>query len=196
MIYIFGYGSLIDKSSRSRTFPTADAHAARIKGYKRYWSCLDGVEGRTAVVILKEENAYTNGVLVPIEEAFLPELDKREKQYHRIEVQHNEIFTLSDFELPGQTKVYTYICRHASLPDFKRPIIQSYLDVCLRGCLEYGNDFAKEFITETQHWLEHWVDDRAEPMYPRPELMDDHLLGTIDELLSQHISYRRKALRL
>lgn len=36
--YIFGYGSLLDTASRTRTTPTAvDAYPAVLSGYKRGW---------------------------------------------------------------------------------------------------------------------------------------------------------------
>lgn len=37
-------------------------------------------------------------------------------------------------------------------PSPKYPILQSYVDVCLSGCLEHGDDFAREFIETTFLW--------------------------------------------
>lgn len=46
-------------------------------------------------------------------------------------------------------------------PSISYPILQTYVDVCLAGCLEYGEDFAKEFIMSTFLWSRFWLNDRV-----------------------------------
>lgn len=46
------------------------------------------------------------------------------------------------------------------------PILQSYLDIVLTGCLEYGVDFAQEFIQTTFLWTPFWLNER--PLARRP----------------------------
>ena len=37
------------------------------------------------------------------------------------------------------------------------PILQTYVDVCISGCLEHGEAFAQEFIATTFLWAPYWV---------------------------------------
>ena len=46
-------------------------------------------------------------------------------------------------------------------PSIQYPILQSYVDVVLTGCLEYGEDFAKEFIQTTFKWSPYWLNERT-----------------------------------
>ena len=46
-------------------------------------------------------------------------------------------------------------------PSIQYPVLQTYLDVVITGCLEYGEDFAKEFIQTTFQWSPYWLNERA-----------------------------------
>jgi hypothetical protein len=54
------------------------------------------------------------------------------------------------------------------------PIVQSYVDICLDGCLEVEamyplakqSNFAKRFIETTSHWGAPWINDRIFPWRP------------------------------
>ncbi|MGY5450516.1 gamma-glutamylcyclotransferase family protein [Agarivorans sp. MS3-6] len=189
MVYIFGYGSLIDADCRQCTFPAQHAYAARLKGFQRYWSGLKSGDDRSAVVIAPDEKASVNGVLIPFDEAFLPELDERERDYQRICIQLPQIEVLS--ELPEQAaKIYTYVANDYWHPQATSPILQSYLDVCLRGCLAISEQYAREFLLSTNYWVHHWVDDRHQPLYPRAANIDGLALQQIDSILTEmeHLS--------
>ena len=64
--YIFGYGSLMEKESRSRTTPNVKyIHPIKLKGYKRSWSFQNVKKGEgystTFLGCEKDENVgYTN----------------------------------------------------------------------------------------------------------------------------------------
>ena len=64
------------------------------------------------------------------------------------------------------------------------PILQTYIDVCLTGCLEYGEDFAKEFILTTFGWSPFWLNER--PVARRPWLHQKQYLK-VDTLVEAHI---------
>ena len=61
------------------------------------------------------------------------------------------------------------------------PILQSYLDVCITGCLEHGEDFAREFIQTTFLWSPFWLNERQ--MARRPWLFQKQYVQ-IDRLLA------------
>ncbi len=183
MVYIFGYGSLIDADCRQRTFPGEQAYAARVHGYQRYWSGLKGYDDRSAVVISPEPKASVNGVLIPFDEAFLVQLDQREAGYDRVLLNAEQVELLC--ELPqAAAKIYVYVAQEYWHPQSDSPILQSYLDVCLRGCLAISEQYAREFLLSTNYWVNHWVDDRQQPLYPRAENIDALALEQIDSILN------------
>ena len=54
-------------------------------------------------------------------------------------------------------------------PTAAAPVLQSYLDVMLLGCTEYGDAFAEEFLQTTSGWGAEagaFIDDRAERFSP------------------------------
>ena len=71
-----------------------------------------------------------------------------------------------------------------SPPSRKWPILQTYVDVCLTGCLEYGEDYAIEFIKTTFLWPAFWLNDRQ--VARRPWLYQKQY-AYLDRLLKEHI---------
>jgi gamma-glutamylcyclotransferase (GGCT)/AIG2-like uncharacterized protein YtfP len=183
VVYIFGYGSLIDADCRQRTFPGEKAYAARLHGYQRYWSGLKGSHDRSAVVISPEAKASVNGVLIPFDETFLAQLDQREAGYDRVLLQAEQVELLSELPKPA-AKIYVYVAQEYWHPQSDSPILQSYLDVCLRGCLAISEQYAREFLLSTNYWVSHWLDDRQQPLYPRAENIDALALEQIDSILN------------
>ena len=57
-------------------------------------------------------------------------------------------------------------------------------DVCLTGCLEYGDDFAREFIRTTFGWTPYWLNERE--LARRPWLHQSKY-RKVDLLLSQNV---------
>lgn len=183
MVYIFGYGSLIDSDCRQRTFPGEQAYAARLHGYQRYWSGIKGSQDSSAVVISPQAKASVNGVLIPFDEAFLTQLDQREAGYERVLLKAEQVELLSELPKPA-AKIYVYVAHEYWHPQSNSPILQSYLDVCLRGCLAISEQYAREFLLSTNYWVNHWVDDRQQPLYPRAENIDALALEQIDSILN------------
>ena len=56
------------------------------------------------------------------------------------------------------------------------------IDVCLSGCLEHGEDFAREFILTTFKWGPHWLNERE--LARRPWLHQANYVQ-IDRMLSE-----------
>ena len=83
--------------------------------------------------------------------------------------------TISWYSAPAQTA--------ASKPN---------VDVCVSGCLEYGDDFAREFIATTFLWAPHWLNERTLARRPwlhqRQYIQIDRLLK---ELVPQYYEQRR-----
>lgn len=183
--YIFGYGSLISSESRSRTGYSGDAIPCVVKGVQREWNLLASENRMTAVGATLNPDALCNGVIAPIEKSELPKFDKREAGYHRSKIDRASIRIINNLVIP-EGDIWIYIPDKVQKPSSENPIVQSYVDVILSGCFDYGEDFVKEFIKTTLGWNYPWINDRQDPRYSRA--MNKVLLASeIDSLLEQHI---------
>jgi hypothetical protein len=95
------------------------------------------------------------------------------------------------FTLAPDAQAWIYVSRGPAvqLPNAKFPIVQSYVDVFLSGCLEQEErsgvaGFARECIATTSGWSEHWVNDR---LYPRRPFVYQPKARDIDRLLSKEL---------
>jgi tetratricopeptide (TPR) repeat protein len=85
----------------------------------------------------------------------------------------------------AQVNVWMYVPkRDACLPpDEEHPIIQTYIDVCLRGCLQWGgSSLVSEFIATTSGWTKYFLNDTPtsrRPWLHRPDY------GVIDKCLEE-----------
>ena len=197
MNYIFGYGSLIEQASRTRTTAAAIyVLPAKVKGFARGWWARTGVVGfsTTFAGAIPKELAFMNGVVYAVSDDELDRTDKRESGYTRTDITDSVEILGGSFKPKG--KVWVYLNKFNdeqelknSLPSAEFPIVQSYVDICLAGCLqiqqgfpEAGN-FAAEFIQSTQEWSTYWENDRANPRRPFAIPMAQD----IDVLLQKHL---------
>lgn len=165
--YIFGYGSLISAQSRAKSRESGSAIPVRVKGIERQGNLCVQEAGITAVGAISNKDGLCNGVVVPVKESELPKFDQRELPYgySRIQVSRENI-------LPYRTAVpdgviWAYVANSPGQPSAQVPILQSYVDVILTGCFDFGEAFAKEFVEQTSLWDSPWVNDRKEPRYVR-----------------------------
>jgi hypothetical protein len=76
--------------------------------------------------------------------------------------------------LPADGQIWVYVPEGPSgeagvglpLPDAFYPVLQSYIDICVTGAMEYGEDFAREFLETTFGWGPFWLNDRELPRRP------------------------------
>ena len=214
-VYIFGYGSILDKSSRARgDFSSSERDekpgeqdavlvsllpSARLR---RSWNyrCESGF---TAVGLEKAPKgceAVVCGVLFAVNARALAAFDKRERGYHRLRLNpkhlrvrsrskalgddglasieakvHDDILCARELESrkgggsgeggrqeedegkgEGEGAIfYTYVPDCPQSADHEFPICQTYLDVILRGCLDWGGEeLAREWVQTTRGWCE------------------------------------------
>lgn len=186
--YLFGYGSLINHQSRLATGRTGDIIPTKVLGLRRAWNVIAYDSQMTGVGVILRDSAVCNGVLVEIEDSELAAFDKREIEgtgfnYERVEIKRRDI--LGATTMDDRLKVWTYVVRKPVAPTIDFPILQSYVDVILTGCLEFGEGFAVEFVRTTLGWESPWYNDRRCPKYIR------HLKTVpyqeIDEILAEHV---------
>jgi cation transport regulator ChaC len=107
--YVFGYGSLLERGRGSgvgHAPGVADLHPAELSGYRRTWNVamdnsrtipgykyyVDAVTGErrdwfvTFLNVVPDPRSSVNGVVFAVSDALLAELDRRERNYDRVEV--------------------------------------------------------------------------------------------------------------
>ncbi|HEX8174645.1 MAG TPA: gamma-glutamylcyclotransferase family protein [Pyrinomonadaceae bacterium] len=194
--YIFGYGSLMEKASRTRTEPKAvNAYPAIVKGFQRGWYNHDPLTigfQPTFLGVKNNENMSCNGVIFPVTGEQATRFDDREKGYSRQLVSPTDITMLDGRkELKSDSIVIIYVTDSVEVPSFQYPIVQSYLDICVTGCQELEgayplakeNEFTYNFFTKTDGWSEYWVNDR---IYPRRPHIYQPNARDIDKLINQY----------
>ena len=193
--YIVAYGSLIDEKSKQNTYKDAGPNfPVQIDGFERGF--MLNASGRnwpgfstTFLGIHAEKNASMNAAYFYVGDVSAIALfDHREIGYCRTQVNKTSISPLGVRNLPeGQFWVYESTIH--SLPSERFPIVQSYVDEFITGCIELGtrfdlDDFSEKCITQTKGWSEHWVNDR---LYPRRPFHYVKEAIKIDQLLSDNL---------
>lgn len=186
--YVFGYGSLMNNENRLSTLPAVrEVLPVRVQGLRREWNVQSILRTFTVLGVMPCQDAYCTGILFPVLEQELHELDGRERGYNRIEIASEKIKRFGAFERPTREgKIWTYTPQEPQSVNEEYPLVQSYLDIVLSGCLQFGEAFAKNFIRTTQGWSEYWVNDRLEPR-ARKIIRNIELEGKIDILLKEEI---------
>ncbi len=199
--YIFGYGSLIETESRLRTTPKAKvAFPVQVNGLKRGWFARTGVSGLTTTFLgcIPSPENHTNGVIYKATEEDLKKTDEREKGYKRVKIEFKDIEDFSS-QIEKDANVWVYVNKFADnkippseLPSKDFPIVQSYVDICVNGCIEIEElypkakqrNYAINFITSTHYWSKFWVNDR---IYPRRPFIYRENAYQIDSLLKENL---------
>ena len=216
--FLFGYGSLIETRSRVRTWPTArHALPAIVRGVVRGWfkrtqsagpspTYLGAVASRDAAAVglhadrtapgLQNANddrvPVCNGVLFPVTLVELQHYDAREADYTRERILPEDVEMLDGSAgLPAGSEVWFYATRDVQWPCPAFPIVMSYVDICLTGCLEIeyvfplarAARFAERFVRTCVGWTWHvgcWINDRV---YPRRAFAVVPEAARIDQLI-------------
>lgn len=191
--YTIGYGSLMETKSRERTIPNAKVvHPIEVCGFKRSWSYRpSGIYGKlykvTALgVSPAKKTSCFNAVFYPVSAAQLYKEDTRELTYRRIRVPRNQLKSYTNHLPKGGYWIYALRDKQGKKPDHTYPLIQSYIDIFITGCLELEKKyklphFAEHCITSTHGWnTAYWINDRE---YPRRPFKVQPNATTIDLLL-------------
>jgi hypothetical protein len=104
--------------------------------------------------------------------------------------------------LPAPSQIWIYVNKPdtLALPDAEHPIVQSYVDIFITGCMELqarvadpSIDFVEECVRTTDGWSKHWVNDR--PM-PRRPYIHQPLAFEIDKQLKRLLPELFEAIRI
>jgi hypothetical protein len=158
MLFIFGYGSLINRESAERTLKRhVSFNNAILLDYRRDWSarCAVKVNGQSInaafLNIKRRPGSYVNGVCFEISEDELESMKRREKNYTCIEVSRNNLLIQPKLgiaqEYNSRSSIQTFIYNH-EVSD-KEILLTVYKKKVLDGCLAMGNDFLIRYLATT-----------------------------------------------
>jgi cation transport regulator ChaC len=193
--YIFGYGSLLLAKSRRHTRHGNDiAYPVIVQGVERGWFDHVDAPGYTTTYLGADLSAKQrcNGVIFKINCQELEAYDCRETGYTRVRIDQPSITMLDGRKEPPPGDVWVYVSTERAYPSPDNPIVQSYVDVCVKGCLEMEEryplarevGFADLFFTTTTGWSHYWENDR---IFPRRPYCHERHAYTIDALIRKHL---------
>ena len=159
--FVFGYGSLICPKSRAVTSPE-QAHKiatpVMVQGVERVWSKRTN-RGMTAMGVRFVKDASCVGVILPVTNGELAAFDKREMGYDRVPLQLEDVggvpflseqhYEEDDHDVFLDAKkqnntqaiqIWVYVQRVIQPPTADHPIVQTYVDTILRGCLSISKN--------------------------------------------------------
>ena len=175
--YIFGYGSLIERQSRMRTWPSAEfASPVVVNGIARGWFDQTDVPSWSPTYLggVTEEGAECNGVVFPVTAEELVSYALRETGYRPTKIDPSRVTMLDGGSALPAGDIWYFANTRKRFCSAEHPIVQSYVDVCLNGCLEIEAmyrpakqaNFAEQFIRTTGNWGPPWINDRIYPWRP------------------------------
>ncbi len=151
----------------------------------RYWGKVDDSYILSPLVV-NEGEGQVNGVLLEVNHQALTEFDRRERGYHRIQIRPEQIET--DISFNPDHEIWVYVKSDPLPPCTLSPIMQSYVDTVLAGCLEVSHAFAEHFVRHTIGWQHAKENDRHQPKYGNLAGVQDHHYELIDNLIKREPS--------
>jgi cation transport regulator ChaC len=156
--YVFGYGSLLERRADApllcelagyrRTWNVAMDNTRTLPGYKHYVERATGVRGEwfvTFLNIVRDPDATVNGVMFEADTEMLERLDRRERNYDRVEV-------TAQLSAPADARVWAYVGARVAVERFEhgrragRAVIsREYLDAVRADFAAAGNDALPRF---------------------------------------------------
>lgn len=191
-------------ASKNRTSSnTGENIPVKVYGYSRHWNCKGTSISFSTTYLGVQSNPQKsfNAAIYKLPNATaLKGYDTRESYYCREEVPMSKIQVSTNRKTLdlGQYWIYVTKPEHSEDPSREYPIVQSYVDTFLSGCIELETkfsvaNFANDCITSTLGWDAPWVNDR---IYPRRPFMHQPLAGKIDQLLNTMIPKAFRNIRI
>ena len=167
----FGYGSLVN--TRTHDYPAREP--VTLTGWRRIWQ---RTKFRDVVFLSVEPDpaGEIDGLIAAVPNADWTALDAREHGYDRVAIN-------AALGTDRPTALYQVPQRNLTV----RPchILRSYLDVVVQGYLhQFGRDGVTRFFATTSGWDTPIVDDRADPIYPRAQVLTPDETALVDHHLA------------
>jgi Gamma-glutamyl cyclotransferase, AIG2-like len=176
--FFFGYGSLVNR----RTHDYAEAGAARVTGWRRAWR-KSPLRQRCFLTVVPAPGAEIEGLVAAVPGADWTALDDREHAYAR-----HDVSTTVHHRVGRAVEVAIYAIPEGAHhdPGPEHPVLLSYVDVVVQGFLsEFGEAGVRRFFDSTDGWHVPVLDDRAQPIYARAQVLDGHERALVDDELAR-----------
>ncbi|WP_037293101.1 gamma-glutamylcyclotransferase [Roseobacter sp. CCS2] len=176
----FGYGSLVNLATHAYD----DPRPAVLHGWRRVWRPTN-LRKAAYLSVMRCGQTSLHGVIARVPGADWVSLDQREAAYQRHDVSH----TIHHDGPYAPTAVYQVKPDHIANAG-SHPILLSYVDVVVQGYLRvHGHAGVTHFFETTDGWNTPILNDRANPIYPRHQilsraeqaLVDDHLTAVMEK---------------
>lgn len=160
--FLFGYGSLMNVRSASRALGRSVAvtrlDVVDLLEHRRTWSAKDliyserlGREVSAVFLDLQTSPGQSlNGILLPIEEGDLRQLDLREKNYERIDV--TEHIVMKGGGRPNRA-VFSFMSKRSCRTtgdEVELYVLQNYVEMVTAACRRLGPSFFREYQRTTE----------------------------------------------
>ncbi len=198
------------KESKDRTHPnTGESTPIRVDGFDRSWNCKGQSPGFSTTYLgvdaTTNQSSCINAVFFKINNiADFKKYDEAKSYYCRQEVVKSKIHLLTNATIKrglpnGQYWIYVTRPELRQHPTEEYPIVQTYTDTYISGCLELEmrhklNGFAHDCVTTTSGWDNPWVNDR---IFPRRPVIHQKNALEIDGLLNRtvHAAFKKIKIR-
>jgi hypothetical protein len=129
-------------------------------------------------------------VIFQVSQQQIDEFDQRETGYKRERIDQKNISMLDGSKSAPEGDIWFYANKEKRYASPEYPIVQSYVDICLNGCLEIEAtyplakeaEFAETFLKTSTNWSKYWVNDR---IYPRRAFIYVPNASKIDQLIQK-----------
>ena len=155
LMYLFGYGSLINLTSAQKSFKRellqSDLIPVNIKGYDKVWNSIEFIEFEDKVQVngiflnlKKDETKSTNGVVIKITDEELEVLKLREKNYSCITIKACDV---TNRDLPEDIIAFmtTKDDKVANEKTENCFIAAKYIDILTNAFVSYDEKFVNEY---------------------------------------------------
>jgi len=163
-----------------------------VAGIQRGWFDQVGGVGFSTTYLgaVPDPNSNCNGVIFKVSQQQLEAFDQREAGYKRERIDQKNITMLDGSKSAPDGDIWFYASTSKHFPSPEYPIVQSYVDICLNGCLEIEAtyplakkaEFAETFLRTSTSWNKYWVNDR---IYPRRAFIYVPNASKIDQLMKK-----------
>ena len=161
--YIFGYGSLINLESISKTIGrevySENIEPVKLLHHRRIWNLKESIFSEVLkkdiigifLNIEPSQGQWINGVLFEVSQTELFNLSERERNYRCIEISR-DIIPYADFESNGNL-IFVYLAddlnhlQNKPAPNYF--VMNKYVEIVERGCFRIGNFFLDDYRKTT-----------------------------------------------
>ena len=172
------------------------ASPVNVAGVQRGWfgRVSDVSLSTTYLGAVPNPDSNCNGVIFQVSQQQLAAFDDYEAGYNREKIDQKSVTMLDGSTSAPDGDIWYYANTEKRYASAEFPIVQSYVDICLNGCLEIEATyplarqarFAETFLKTCSDWSKYWVNDRVYPRrafiyVPNASRIDGLIQGVLGE---------------